>query len=165
MTSLYGYYEIFDYSAFTDPSVVYPRCLQTAAYTEGTIMRHISDHCPKLTYLCRLAALDGILASPQNRVTFFTPPETSLTEKWIRACDKQTARKFIKYHMCMGAYPRVVLSTSPLYNLRTTLKGHDIVVDNRTGSLTLDSVPIVSFDHSCRNGIIHHLLQPLPILN
>ena len=165
MTSLYGYYEIFDYSSFADPSVVYPQCVQMASYPEGTIMYYIDKHHPKLTFLCRQAGLDGLLGDPQNRVTFFVPLEESLSEEWVKQCDKQTARKFIKYHMCMGSYPRDVLYTSPLYRLRTTLKGQDIVVDYRFGPMTLDSVPIVSFDHFARNGIVHIVAQPLTRLN
>lgn len=161
MTSLYGYYEIFDYSSFTDPSVVYPKCIQAPSYPDGTIMNFIDRHHPKLTFLCRQAGLDGLLGDPQNRVTLFVPTEASLPEAWVKQCDKQSARKFVKYHMCMGSYPKDVLYTSPLYNLRTTLKGQDIVVDYRFGSMTLNAVPIVSFDHYAKNGIMHIIVQPL----
>jgi hypothetical protein len=61
------------------------------------------------------AALDWHLADLQTRMTFFAPTEESIPDKPL---DRESARNFVKYHMCAGVFPEAVLSTSVLYFLK-----------------------------------------------
>ena len=166
MTSVHGYYEIFDYSAFTNPQTVYPPCVQQRTYPKGTTMAIVQERHPKLTFLLRTAGLDWQLADLQTRMTLFLPPEHSMDEEWVKRLDKNAARRFIKYHLAMGFLPEQVLRTSPVYQMRSTLKGHDIYVEtNPYGQLFLNTVPIVQFNHFTQNGVIHYLASSLAVPN
>lgn len=166
MTSLYGFYEIFDYSAIAAPNVVSPPKYVVENYPPDSVMGKIHKQSPKMTYLIRLAGLDGQFADPQNRFTFFLPLESSLDDDLVKRCDKQTARNFVKYHTSMGFLPEAVLRTSRLYHLRSTIKGFDILVKiDRLDRLTLNDIPFVSMDNFCDNGIIHFLKNPLSTLH
>lgn len=161
MTSLYGFYEIFDYSAIATPPPKYV----VENYPPDSVMGHIQRRSPLMTYLIRQAGLDNQLADPQNRLTLYLPEESSLDEEAVKRCDKQSARNFVKYHMTMGFLPEAVLRTSRLYHLRTTIKGFDITVKiDRDDRLTLNGVDIISPDQFCNNGVIHVLEKPLTIL-
>lgn len=160
MTSVHGYYEIFDYSSFTQPS---PNIV-TRTYPAGTIMSIIEKDHPRLTFIIRTAGLDWQLADLQNKITFFMPPESSLNEEWVKTIDKNSARKFVKFHMAMGFLPEEVLRTSPVYSMRSTLKGHDIYVEtNPFGQLFLNTVPIIRFNIFSINGVIHEIASSLTV--
>jgi len=165
MTSVHGYYELYDYSAFTDPSIVYPQRPVLRQYPENTVMAIFERRSPKLTFLIKLAGLDWQLADLQNKVTFFAPPEHTLNEEWVKSCDKETARKFIKYQMTMGFLPADVLHTSMKYRLRTTLKGQEVMVESFNGRFYFNGVPVISYNNYAVNGVIHVLQQPLAVLN
>lgn len=164
MTSVHGYYEIFDYSSFTDPSSVYPPRVETRKYPPGSIMDMIQHSHPRLTFLVRTSGLDWQLADAQSRITFFVPPDASLDEEWVKSADKDSARKFVKYHMAMGFLPEEVLRTSPVYSMRSTIKGQDIYVEtNPWGQMFLNTVPIVRFNRFATNGVVHDIANPLTI--
>lgn len=164
MTSVHGYYEIFDYSAFTDPVSVYPPKVDVRTYSPGSIMDAIRERHPRLTFLIRHSGLDWQLSDAQSRITLFVPPESSLDEAWVKSADKDSARKFVKYHMCMGFFPEQVLRTSPVYSMRSTIKGHDIYVEtNPWGQLFLNSVPIIAFNKFATNGVMHDIAMPLTV--
>lgn len=170
MTSLYGYYPLFDFSVFTSPNVqlqsrpcdAYSVTSSSSSSPFPTVMAYVVRHAPKMTYLIRLAGLQGLLADIQSAVTLFLPVEDSLPDVWVQSCDRETARKFIKYHFCVGVFPYTSLISSPFYQLRTTLKGEDIFVDCLdTPWVKLNGVPIQTFDIVCQNGVIHQINQPL----
>ena len=165
MTSVHGYFETYDYSSFADPNVVYPPCQKLRTYPPKTIMAILDKHSPKLAFLIKLSGLDWQLADLQNKVTFFAFPEETLDEHWVKNCDKETARKFIKYQMTMGFLPEDVLKTSFKYNLRTTLKGQDVTVEMMNGLFYYNGVPIISYNNYAVNGVIHVLQQPYAITN
>jgi hypothetical protein len=157
MTSSHGYYPFFDYSAIADPAVIYHIRPSPPQYPPNTIMAILHQDHPRMATIVRAAALDWHLADLQTRMTFFVPAEESIPDKPL---DRESARNFVKYHMCTGVFPEAVLSTSVLYFLKTSLKSHDVRVEKIKNRLYFNSIPVLSYDHYAVNGILHILQKP-----
>jgi len=157
MTSVYGYYEIYDYSALQSPDTVYKK----REYPPTSTMGKICKTFPKFTFLAQLAGLDWQLADPQNMATLFLPIEESMPIEWVRSCDRGLARRFVKYHFTMGYLPRDVLHTSLCYKLRSTIKGQDILVQRVNDRFLFNGVSVLSYDNLTNNGVVHIIQRPL----
>jgi uncharacterized surface protein with fasciclin (FAS1) repeats len=162
MVSHQGTYQFFD-NSFAYPEAVMrpsPVVLETA---EHTIMGFLKRHHPRFAFVVERARLDRLLADLQSRYTVFAPPDEAFEEGVLLNMDTNTARKIVKYHMMVGAYPSNVLLTSPYQQLQTTIKGYSIyaTIDREAGLVLNFTVPVVAFDAVLSNGIVHAIAGAL----
>jgi len=160
MVSMQGVYPFFDYG-FAYPQEVLRKKPVAKTYPANSVMGFLQAHYPSFAFLVRTARLDQQLADPMDRCTVFVPeqlpPEDVLVRMDIDAC-----RRFVKYHMMQGVFPKQVLFTSPFQQLQSTIKGEWLrAVIQGPNQLLVNQSPVLSFDHTLQNGIVHVVAFPL----
>lgn len=162
MVSNQGTFEFFNQS-FASPEEVFRPKAMKVTYKDNSIMWYIEKFHPKFSYIAKLSKLDWQMSDIQFRGTLFLPLEDSIDENYLFSMDINTARRFIKYHLMVGLFPKSVLFTSPCQQLQSTIKGNTILAMITGPDIMVlnNQIPIVYFDIPLNNGIIHIIAKPL----
>lgn len=162
MVSLQGVYPFFDYGFIDDVPAV-PALQVMNHYYENSIMDHLQKHHPKMAFIAKTARLDIYLSEPSLRCTLLVPPESTLSDKMLISLDINSARRFIKYHLLIGIFPKDVLLTSVYQKIQTSIKGEMIIarIDQDSKCVLNDVSFITRWNIGATNGYIHFISSPL----
>lgn len=155
-----GVYPFFDYGFVNDatcPAVPNKK----NNYPENSIMDILERKHPKMAFIAKTARLDVQLGEMEMRATLFLPPEDRLSENMVKGLDINSARRFLKYHLLIGIFPKNVITTSPYQNLQTSIKGQMITARLEHVCVLNDHSVIMEWDEIASNGVIHHISEPL----
>ena len=145
-------YDFTDLRSCVAPKVVYcPKSLMG-----------IIDNTPKLSkisYIIKLAGIDGILNDELANFTLFLPSDDFLTkypESLFVNFDKGTARNIMNNSMMNRRITSDLLKDSPA-SFFTTLNNYNKMFVTNINDITCINhrINIVQFDISCSNGLIH----------
>lgn len=161
MTSVYGFFESYDYKYMYDQPDWRDVKGQDCA-TPGSIWDKLitNKKFSKFKYMVELAGLNGILNNCQSNVTVFIPEDKYLLKKYpeeiFANMDHATARNLVLYHMLDRQISKKLLMSTKQALIYTRLHGESIFVKTFQDHIILNKCArVVQADICCNNGLIH----------
>ena len=162
MVSLQVVYPFFDYG-FIDDVPATPAFQVVNHYDENSIMDLLQKHHRKMAFIAKTARLDVYLSEPSLRCTLLVPPESTLSDNMLISLDIDSARRFLKYHLLIGIFPKDVILTSVYQKIQTSIKGEMIIARiSHDSECVLNDISVITrWNIGATNGYIHLISSPL----